>query len=154
MLFMQSPGKPVTILWSWEGLTQVDPLAMILYGIALLLLAEKLREAYPDVMQPWYAGDSGLFGTMCTTLSALNCSHSWDLGLATIQSQPSCGTSAQTQKQQWRVRPSGGQAAKCSSCGDSSMLAATLDERTQGLRGYRIKWRDGCMVCGSWQRWQ
>ena len=62
MLFMRSPGKPLTILWSREGVTQGDPLAMILYGIALLPLAEKLRAAYPDVMQPWYADDSGLFG--------------------------------------------------------------------------------------------
>ena len=35
---------------------------MKLYGIALLPLAEILREAYPDVLQPWYANDAVMQG--------------------------------------------------------------------------------------------
>ena len=35
---------------------------MVLYGIALLPLAEILREAYPEVLQPWYADDAAMQG--------------------------------------------------------------------------------------------
>ena len=54
-------GKPIIIL-SKEGVTKGDPLAMVLYGIALLPLAEILREAYPEVLQPWYADDAAMQG--------------------------------------------------------------------------------------------
>ena len=35
---------------------------MALYGIALLPLAEILRERFPDVLQPWYADDAAMQG--------------------------------------------------------------------------------------------
>ena len=35
---------------------------MVLYGIMLLPLAEILREAYPEVLQPWYADDAAMQG--------------------------------------------------------------------------------------------
>ena len=35
---------------------------MALYGVALLPLAELLREAQPAVMQPWYADDAAMMG--------------------------------------------------------------------------------------------
>ena len=41
---------------------QGDPLRRALYGIALLPLAELLREAAPSVMQPWYADDAAMMG--------------------------------------------------------------------------------------------
>ena len=35
---------------------------MVLYGIALLPLAEALRKEFPDVLQPWYADDAAMQG--------------------------------------------------------------------------------------------
>ena len=35
---------------------------MILYGLALVPLAERLKEAVPDVVQPWYADDAAMQG--------------------------------------------------------------------------------------------
>ena len=50
------------ILMSREGVAQGDPLAMALYGIALLPLIEHLRAEFPDVLQPWYADDGAMHG--------------------------------------------------------------------------------------------
>ena len=45
-LVCRQPGDDALILLSKEGVTQGDPLAMALYGIALLPLAEILRESF------------------------------------------------------------------------------------------------------------
>lgn len=50
-------------LLSQEGVTQGDPLAMILYGLGLLPLIRQLKAEFPDVEQPWYADDAGAGGT-------------------------------------------------------------------------------------------
>ena len=42
-----------------EGMTQVDALAMITYGIGFLPIIRYLRITYPLVTQPWYADDVG-----------------------------------------------------------------------------------------------
>ena len=49
----------VHFLHSKDGVTQGDPLAMIAYGIGVLLLIQELREAHPRVTQTWYADDAG-----------------------------------------------------------------------------------------------
>eukprot|EP00956_Cyclotella_meneghiniana_P019732 scaffold34249_cov24-Cyclotella_meneghiniana.AAC.2 len=46
-----------------EGLSQGDPLAMLLYGIALMPLAERMQDAVPGALQPWFADDSAIAGT-------------------------------------------------------------------------------------------
>ena len=61
LIFRQPGGEPEIIL-SQEGITQGDPLAMVLYGITLLPLAEALRMEFPDVLQPWYADDAAMQG--------------------------------------------------------------------------------------------
>ena len=61
-LICRRPGNTALIILSKEGVTQGNPLAMALYGIALLPLAEKLRESFPAVMQPWYADDAAMMG--------------------------------------------------------------------------------------------
>ena len=49
-LLLRQPGElPVTIL-SREGVTQGDPLFMVLYGIILVPLAEELRAADPGLL--------------------------------------------------------------------------------------------------------
>ena len=50
------------LLHSREGVTQGDPLAMVLYGLALVPLAENLRAAVPEALQPWYADDAAVAG--------------------------------------------------------------------------------------------
>ena len=61
-LVCRRPGMEALILLSKEGVTQGDPLAMALYGIALLPLAEILRKQCPEVLQPWYADDAAMQG--------------------------------------------------------------------------------------------
>ena len=61
LICRQSGGEPEIIL-SKEGVTQGDPLAMALYGISLLPLAEIMPKRFPDVLQPWYADDAAMQG--------------------------------------------------------------------------------------------
>ena len=62
-LICRQPGGEPEIILSQEGVTQGDPLAMVLYGIALLPLVEALRKEFPDVLQPWYADDAAMQGS-------------------------------------------------------------------------------------------
>ena len=52
LLIARRPESLCHIITIREGVTQVDPLSMILYGLALLLLDEFMRAAYPGVPQP------------------------------------------------------------------------------------------------------
>jgi hypothetical protein len=61
-LVLRRRGGPCTYLRSEEGVTQGDPLSMVLYGIALVPLAERLRAAVPQAVQAWYADDSAFYG--------------------------------------------------------------------------------------------
>ena len=61
-LILRRRKAPCHILLSQEGVTQGDPLSMILYGLALVPLAQKIKEAVPEVLQPWYADDCALTG--------------------------------------------------------------------------------------------
>jgi hypothetical protein len=45
-----------------EGLSQGDPLAMILYSVALMPLVEHVRRFEPDALTPWYANDAAAVG--------------------------------------------------------------------------------------------
>ena len=53
---MRDPGNDPIVILSEEGVTQGDPLAIVIYGIMLLPLAEILREAYLNVLQPRSGG--------------------------------------------------------------------------------------------------
>jgi hypothetical protein len=54
-----------------EGVTQGDPLAMVIYGLAMPPLSHDLRERYPKILQPWYADDTVIEG--CPNWAG--CSH-------------------------------------------------------------------------------
>ena len=59
-LLLRQPGElPVTIL-SREGVTQGDPLLLVLYGITLVPFAEELRAADPGLLSLFYADDAAL----------------------------------------------------------------------------------------------
>ena len=45
------------VIHIWEGVTQGDLLAMILYRILLLPLICHLQKEFPDIFQQWYADD-------------------------------------------------------------------------------------------------
>ncbi|GAX17715.1 hypothetical protein FisN_UnNu087, partial [Fistulifera solaris] len=63
ILFLRrGEGKPCIKLHSREGITQGDPMSMIIYGLTLVPLAKRIREATKDVVQPWYADDVALAG--------------------------------------------------------------------------------------------
>lgn len=65
-----------------EGLSQGDPFAMLLYGIALMPLAERMKEAVPGALQPWFADDSAVAGTseQCADCLAFLCQEGPDYG--------------------------------------------------------------------------
>ena len=48
----------IELLFSSEGTTQGDPLAMLFYGVSLMPLIESLKD------RTWYAGDSGTLGAL------------------------------------------------------------------------------------------
>jgi hypothetical protein len=64
-------GKQAFRILSEEGLSQGDPLAMILYGVALLPLVEGLRQAVPEATTPWFADDSAAIGKMTVCAKCL-----------------------------------------------------------------------------------
>ena len=51
---------------------QGDPLAMVAYGIGIILLIKRLKLTDPDVTQPWYAYDAGALGTFNNMASYFN----------------------------------------------------------------------------------
>ena len=64
------PGEPALVIHSKEGITQGDCLLMSLYGVALMPLASKMREAIPEALQPWYCDDAGAASKACQTPDA------------------------------------------------------------------------------------
>ena len=59
-LLLCHPGEPPVTILSREGVTQGDPLLMVLNGINLDPLAEELRAADPGLLSPFY-GDNAAF---------------------------------------------------------------------------------------------
>jgi hypothetical protein len=45
-------------LRSKQGFTQGDPLVMLGYALGMLSLARQIKSEFPEVEQPWYAGDA------------------------------------------------------------------------------------------------
>ena len=55
-------GEEPVIILSREGVTQGNPLNMVLYGITLVALAEDLCVAAPDLLARFYADDATFNG--------------------------------------------------------------------------------------------
>jgi hypothetical protein len=71
LLILRRPGRPCHVILSQEGVTQGDPLSMVLYGVALVPLAEQLRAEVPRVLQPWYADDCAMAGPVSGIAAAM-----------------------------------------------------------------------------------
>ena len=52
---------PVTLLIQW-GVTQGEPLLMLLYRITLVPMSEDLRKVDPGLLAPFYADDASFDG--------------------------------------------------------------------------------------------
>ena len=62
-LLLRHPGEPPVTILRREGVTQGDPLLMVLYGINLVPLAEELRVADPGLLLLFYADDAAFDGS-------------------------------------------------------------------------------------------
>ena len=92
-LVVRRPAAICHILTSREGVTQGDPLSMVLYGLGLLPLAEVIREADPGVIQPWYANNVSMWGTIRRNTKLLR---------ALMEKGPFNGYSPETEKS-WNI---------------------------------------------------
>ena len=61
-LLLRHPEDPPVTILSREGVTQGEPLSMVLYGITLVPLEEDLRAADPGIISPFYADDLAFDG--------------------------------------------------------------------------------------------
>ena len=72
-LIVRRAGGACFVISLEEGVTQGDPLSMILYSLALAPLAkEKIREAVPGAMQAWYTDDCTMAGEMGPVAEGMN----------------------------------------------------------------------------------
>jgi len=62
-LIIQCNGRPCSVILSQEGVTQGDPISMVIYGVALTPLTEMVQKMLPDTLQAWYTDDSSFGGT-------------------------------------------------------------------------------------------
>lgn len=63
-LTVQSERGTVTTLFSRESVTQGNPLAIVGYGIGILVpLIHHLTVEFPEVKQTWYANNAGAGGS-------------------------------------------------------------------------------------------
>jgi hypothetical protein len=63
LVIRSQDGKSTAFIFSKEGVTQGDALAMAAYGVGLLPLIRRLKKEFPNVKQPWYADDAGAGGS-------------------------------------------------------------------------------------------
>jgi len=64
-------GCPCSIILSQEGMTQGNPILMVIYSVVLTPLMETVRDAQPTILQPWYADSSSFGGTAPTIATAM-----------------------------------------------------------------------------------
>ena len=71
-LLLRQPGEPPVTILSREGVTQGDPLSMVLYEITLVPLVEELQAADPGLLSPFYADDEAFDGLARRSAQLLN----------------------------------------------------------------------------------
>ena len=70
-------GEPPVKILSREGVTQGDPLSMVLYGITLVPPAEDIQAADPGLLSPIYADDAAFDGLARRSAQLLKLSTRW-----------------------------------------------------------------------------
>jgi len=70
-LVIHRSGRPGSVILSQEGVTQGDPISMVIYGVALTPLTESVRAAQPNTLQAWYADDSSFAGSAPAIAAAM-----------------------------------------------------------------------------------
>ena len=61
-LVVHSSSGTLFVLYSMEGVTQGDPLAMILYGLTVVPLIRDLKKQFPELTHIWFADDGNAIG--------------------------------------------------------------------------------------------
>ena len=72
---MRGEDSAITILYSKEGVTQCDLLAMVVYGVDMVPLTHLLQRQIAELMQIWYvdgAAAGGKFDKISCHLNNLN----------------------------------------------------------------------------------
>ena len=69
---MRGEDGDIIMLHSREGVTQCDPLAMVVYGVGILPLTHLLQRQSDELMQLWYADDAGSGGKFDKILCHFN----------------------------------------------------------------------------------
>jgi len=68
-LVIRRPGHPCSVILLQEGVTQGDPISMVIYGTTLMPLTEMVQQQLPATLQAWYANES-TFGGMAPDIAA------------------------------------------------------------------------------------
>jgi hypothetical protein len=64
LLIVRNAGGTALFIFSKEGVTQGDPIAMFCYGIiGILPMIRDLKQRHSELKQPWYADDAGALGS-------------------------------------------------------------------------------------------
>jgi len=53
MLMIWRLGSPCSVILSQEGVTQGDPISMVIYGITIMPLTKSVRTTLPSILQAW-----------------------------------------------------------------------------------------------------
>ncbi len=70
-------NSPATIIPGYEGIQQGDPLSMILYGLALTPLIDRIHTEHSSIffsenfLDPWYADDATIVATVSNTITII-----------------------------------------------------------------------------------
>ena len=70
-IILLHPSDALVILLIREGVTQGEPLSMVLYGITLVLLEEELRDVDPTLISPFYDDDAAFDGLLRQNMAQL-----------------------------------------------------------------------------------
>ena len=77
-LLIRQPGESPVIILIREGITQGDPLSMVLYRITLVPLVEDIRDADPTLLSPFYAYNAAFDGLSRRSVAQLRLLIHWD----------------------------------------------------------------------------
>ena len=84
IFFLRNRNGTASFMHSKEGVTQGDPLEMIVYRIGILPLINNLRWEIPDFTHTWYAGNTRALGTFARIGTYFNSLTRQGLGVARL----------------------------------------------------------------------